>query len=243
MILLMQALNEEGYVERLMPELMALDIFDRIIVIDGGSGDLTVQALKETTKGKAEVYVHPWLDWYHDMNVMQRNVGLSYIPHGETAFILDFDERLSEALEAELQTIREKGTDGVDVLNFPRRTFEVLRWEDSPFAMLESDGFPVESNFTGQYPDYQARLVVRHPELHFVNSPHHRIIGSKNEGFAEEGKDILHYEKDDARERLRIEKKWLRAQARRKELGLAPDVFETRVKPEIAKYADPKTWR
>jgi len=55
--------------------------------------------------------------------------------------------------------------------------------------------------------------------------------------------DLIHYHgKEDARDRLSIERQWLRNQARRQHLGLEADVFECDVKPELAQYADPEFW-
>ncbi|MHA2069958.1 MAG: glycosyltransferase, partial [Candidatus Thorarchaeota archaeon] len=99
MILLMKGLNEEKQVERVMKDVHDEPYFERIIVVDGGSSDFTVQALREYDK--PEVHIHPWHNWYHDMEVSQSNVALSYIPHGQMLFILDFDERLTDGLKRE----------------------------------------------------------------------------------------------------------------------------------------------
>ena len=97
MILLMKGLNEEKMVGRVMRNVHDEPYFDRIIVIDGGSTDFTVHALREWSK--PEVFVHPWHHWYHDMEVVQSNIALSYVPHGQMLFILDFDERLTDKLK------------------------------------------------------------------------------------------------------------------------------------------------
>jgi hypothetical protein len=68
------------------------------------------------------------------------------------------------------------------------------------------------------------------------------LIGQDSEAYAKDGLDIIHFEKDDFRDRERIEAKWLRAQVRRQELGLTADRFECRVKPEFVQYLDPDYW-
>jgi hypothetical protein len=241
----MKALNEERVVKRVLCDFHAETWVEKIIVIDGGSTDYTIQEIKQFDK--ALVYVHPWLDWYHDAEICQSNIALSYIAHGTMCFILDFDERMSNDLKLLLEEIDEKGIPGgADIGNVPRKTFDVYRYEDpevSPHAIIWEDGWPEVSHEIGQYPDYQTRLIKRNPTLHWVNSPHHSLLGEYQSVNLPLGCDILHYEKDDFRDRERIEKKWLRAQARRKELGLVADVFETKVKPELGSFASPKGWK
>jgi hypothetical protein len=77
--------------------------------------------------------------------------------------------------------------------------------------------------------------------MHWINSPHHVLSGANHSTNIDA--DIIHYEKDDLRHRMRIEKGWARAQARRKELGLPADVFETTRKLEIAEFYDPEAWK
>lgn len=243
MIISMQCLNEENTVNRCIGDFHDEPWVDRIVVIDGGSTDYTREELRGWDK--VEVFVHPWLDWYHDMNVLQRNIGLSYIPHGEVFFILDFDEKMSEPLKQELEIINSDPEldDGLDLIFVPRLTSELLRYEGSPHAIIGDDGWPLVSHQIGEYPDFQPRIIKKSPNLHWINSPHHSLAGVKRHDFLEEGCDILHYEKEDLRDRYRIERKWAREQAVRKRLGLSPDVFETRLKPEVEKYANPDGWR
>jgi len=240
MKILMKGLNEELNVKRCLSNFHDEPWVDEVIVIDGGSNDYTVEELKEFSKTK--VYVHPWLDWYHDMEISQSNIALSYIPYGDICFIVDFDERLTPELKDELAEINKTGMPGdVDKCDVPRRTFELMRYDDSPHAMLEDDGWPIVSHQIGQYPDPQCRLIRRIQGMHWRNSPHHILFGHRTEGRLQS--DILHYEKDDYRSRLRIERKWARAQARRKELGLSADVFDGSVRPEVHKYTDPNVWK
>jgi glycosyltransferase involved in cell wall biosynthesis len=245
MILLMKCLNEERSVKRVMDDIHYEDFIDRVIVIDGCSTDYTVEELLDYRK--VEVYRHPWLDWYHDMEISQSNIALSYVPHGKIAFILDFDERCSDDLKEALADIHKQGMPhGADVVHVPRRTYQLVRYDDpyeSPYGVLSSDGWPLLGHQIGQYPDFQCRIIRRTKSMHWVNSPHHVLAGEFKTVNLTEGHDLIHYEKDDYRDRERIERKWLRAQARRRELGLTPDIFETDVKPERAKYADYNYWK
>lgn len=240
MIVLMKCLNEERYVYRCISDFHNDPWVDRIVVIDGGSTDYTVPELKQFDK--VEVYVHPWADWYHDMEVAQSNIALSYIPQGKVCFILDFDERISPELRLKLADINSQENVEWDTAHVSRRTVEPLRHEDTPFAVLGDDGWPVESHQIGQYPDYQCRLLKRQVGMHWVNSPHHVLFGSWWVNVNIQA-DIIHFEKDDLRDRQRIEKKWLRSQVRRRQLGLVADIFETNVKPELGRYLDPRYWR
>jgi len=239
MIVLMKCLNEENIVKRCISDFHDDDWVDRIIVIDGGSTDYTIHELKGFSK--VEVYIHPWLDWYHNMEVCQSNIALSYLPKGSIAFILDFDERMTDNLKKSLSIINKEGLK-YDVGFVARRTIDVFRYEDSPHAIIGEDGFPIEERQIGQFPDFQCRIIKFDPKMHWINSPHHCMWGVESEFKLSEDAYILHYEKDDYRDRQRIERKWLRNQARRKMLGLVADLFETKVKPELANYADPNYW-
>jgi len=241
MIILMKALNEERVVDRVIGDFHDEKWVERVIVIDGGSTDYTVQELKKFKK--VEVFVHPWCDGYHDMETMQSNVALSYVPHGEIAMILDFDEKMSPELKNFLAKIGNIMPVGSDIANVSRGTFEVMRHEDSPHAIIGEDGWPIISHQIGQYPDYQPRLIKKDPRLHWVNSPHHVMFGWPGMVQGNIDADIIHYEKDDYRDRLRIERKWARAQSRRKMLGLPHDVFGCTVRPEVHKYTDPEEWK
>ena len=240
MIIAMKGLNEEHYVDRCLRTFHDEKFCERVIVIDGGSTDLTVQELKKWKK--VRVFVHPWNFHYHDMEVCQSNIVLSYVPNGQIMMIMDFDEEMSPELVKYLQSIDYSGSlqEGV-AAHFSRKTYELIRYEGSPHAMINPNTkMPIIAHQIGQYPDYQCRLFRRTPQLHWVNSPHHVLKGSNSQSFIDV--DILHYEKNDLRDRRRIEIQWARAQARRIELGLSPDVFETKPKIEIAEYYDPEVW-
>ena len=241
MIILMKCLNEEHCVKRCISDFHDESFVDKIIVVDGKSTDLTIHELKKFSK--VEVHVHEWLANYHDNEISQSNICLSYVPKNGVAFILDFDERMSPELKEKLWQINMDKDEipEASVMHFSRKTFDVIRYEDSPHAMIGEDGWPIISHVIGQYPDYQARLIKKSAYMHWINSPHHVLFGANHS--ANVDADILHYEKDDLRHRLRIEKGWARCQARRKELGLPADVFETGRKVEISEYYDPEVWK
>ncbi len=232
----MQCVNEEKAVARCLGDFHDLPWVDEIIVIDGGSTDYTVQELKQFPKVK--VFVHPWVDEYHNMNCVQRNIGLSYFREGEIFFMLDFDERMNDKLKLFLETVNSKKylLDS-DLGLVARQTVEVMRHELSPYAILDPDtGWPIVAYQTGQWPDYQPRLIRKNYHMHWVNCPHHVLDGIAKETRLPTDYFLWHYEKDDARDRERIEKKWLRNKLRREELGLSDDVFPSQVKPELSKF-------
>jgi len=245
MIVGMKSLNEENYVRPVIGDIHDEPWVDRIIVIDGWSSDETIYELKQFKKVK--VYPHKWEKWFHGQEVIQSNILLQYIPLGEIFFILDFDERCSDELKALLADIDKNGMpQDVDCVHVSRKSFELLRFDDSPFAIPDGNGFWLTSHTIGQYPDYQLRIIRRKLGMHWVNSPHHVMFGLREGLFTHTHieADIIHYHgREDSRRRETIERQWLRNQARRKELGLQADLFECDVKPEMAKYADPEHWR
>lgn len=240
MIIGMKCLDEAKVVQRCIGDFHDEPFVDRIIVLDGHSTDYTVQELKRFPK--VEVFQFPWIDEYHAMETTASNILLSYIPQGDLMMIMDFDERMSKGLKAFLNDLDPSTVPEQSTMHFSRRTFELMRYDNSPFAMLEADGWPIISHQIGQYPDYQCRLIRKHYAMHWVNSPHHQLIGVLSNKNVDA--DIVHYEKDDMRDRVMIEMKWARCQARRIELGIPPDIFESDVKhPEIGEYYDPEGWK
>ena len=244
MIVGMKSLNEQNYVGPVIGDIHDEPWVDRIIVIDGWSSDDTVHELKQFKK--VEVYSHKWEKWFHAQEVIQSNILFQYIPLGEIFFILDFDERCSDDLKILLADIDKNGMpDDVDCVQVSRRSYELLRFDDSPFAIPDGYGFWLTSHAIGQYPDFQLRIIRRKLGMHWVNSPHHILFGIKEGWFTCKNitADLIHYHgKEDVRDRDRIERQWLRNQARRKHLGLEADVFECDVRPEIAHYALPDYW-
>ena len=241
MIILLKCLDEEKSVKRCIGDFHDEPWVEGIIVIDGGSTDYTIQELNQFSKVK--VYKHIWQDEYFNMEVTQSNIAMSYVPNGKWFFILDFDERMSIELKRFLSNFTPESTD-CELLSVARKTFEVIRHENSPFAVLDDvTGWSLISHCIGQFPDYQPRLIRKSPYLTWINSPHHQLAGHTKQGFLLEEIFINHYEKDDYRDRIRIEKKWLRNKLRRQELGLTADVFECKTKPEVQEYDNQEYWR
>jgi len=241
----MKCLNEEKSVRRCISDFHDEPWVDKIIVVDGRSSDFTVQELKQFQK--VSVFIHEYLSYYHDAEISQANILASYIPHGEIVFLLDFDERLTPELKQLLVDINESQElpEDADLVHIPRRTIEVLRYENSPFAILGDDGWPHESHQIGQFPDYQPRLIRKTYKMHWVQSPHRTLLGfEKNFNLSPElGAHIIHYEKDDFRDREWIERRWLRPTATRRALGLTHDLYEPGVKAEYAESARPEFWK
>jgi len=242
MYVVMKCRNEELRVKRCISNFHDEPFCEKIIVIDGKSTDMTLWELKQFPK--VQVFVHEWLDTYHANEVSQSNIALSYVPNGSLMMIVDFDEILSpELIEFLNKTHKDEGANIPEecAVHFSRRTYEVIRYPNSPHALIDKNGMPTKSHQIGQYPDYQCRMFYKNYHLHWVNSPHHVLDGHKTELTIDA--DIIHFEKDDYRDRLRIEKKWARTQAIRRELGLTADIFETDVKIEIAEFYDADTWK
>jgi glycosyltransferase involved in cell wall biosynthesis len=242
MIIGCKTLNERNNVDLIIGDIHDQPWVDRIIVIDGGSTDGTVQKLREWKK--VEVYVHPWIDTYHDQETAQSNILMSYVPYGEIYCILDFDERFSPELKQFLNQVDQVGmpTDEnkneLDTIHFSRKSFELLRYEDSPYAIKGEDGWWLTSHMIGGYPDYQLRLIKRKVGMHWINSPHHILYGLGHLYSTGQVKlDILHFHgKEDARQRDHIEQKWAMNQIQRKKLGLIADIFEARLEPHLYEY-------
>lgn len=245
MRIFMKCLNEQKSVKRIIGDLHDEPWVDEFVVVDGWSSDYTVQELKQFQK--VVVFRHKYEDWFHNQETIQADILLSYAKEGEIIFLLDFDERLNYPLKRYLSKINDTGEmpEEADLVHIPRRTIEVMRHIDSPFAILGADGFPVEHSEIGQFPDYQPRLIRKSYKMHWVQSPHRTLLGhTHNYNIPiETSCHILHYEKDDKRDRDWIERRWLRPDATRKALGLGHDLHTPTAKAEYADSANPEYWK
>lgn len=241
MYVAMKCLDEYHAISRCIGDFHDEEFVEKIVVLDGGSTDFTVFELNRFPK--VEVHTLVWNDLCPHMETTASNNLLGYIPNGKLLFILDFDEKMSDGLKEKLREI-DKGEVYIPDLcavHFSRRTFEPLRYDGSLFCMYDDNGWPMISHQIGQYPDYQCRMFIRHYRLHWINSPHHVLNGHDTEMCIDA--DIIHFNKDDLRDRINLEKKWALCQARRAELGLTADLFETDPKPEIAEFFSMEAWR
>lgn len=245
MRIFMKCLNEQRSVRRVIGDLHDEPWIDEFVAIDGWSSDYTVQELKQFSK--VVVHPHKYEDWFHDQEIVQAGILFSYAMEGEIIFLLDFDERLTPELKQLLSDINESQElpEGADLVHIPRRTIEVLRYEDSPIAIMGEDGWAIESHQIHDFPDFQPRLIRKSYKMHWVQSPHRTLIGwTKNHNLSPElGAYIIHYEKDDYRDREWIERRWLRPDATRASLGLSHDLYATRPKREFAEAAKPEFWK
>jgi glycosyltransferase involved in cell wall biosynthesis len=126
------ALNEE---ERLRACLESVVWADEIVVVDGGSSDKTVAIAREFTD---RVLFRAW-DGYG----AQKNFALAQC-HGEWVLSLDADERVSDALRAEIKAALGTGTG--------RSGFYVARQNLFQGVWVRHGGL---------YPDWQLRLFRR----------------------------------------------------------------------------------
>ena len=243
MRVVMKSMNEQKNVKRCISHFHDDVWVDDIIVIDGGSTDYTIQELRQFSK--VQVFVHPYLEHYHDAEIMQANIMMSYVPNGSLFFSLDFDERCNPALKQFLSECSASNSlpGDADLVHIARRTVEVIRYENSPHAILGDDGWPIESYQIGQFPDYQPRLFRRSHKMHWVQSPHRVPMGYEKIHNHNTDCYIEHFNKDDLRDRDWIERRWLHPLATRRALGLPSDLYEFNIKPEYAEAVDISYWK
>ena len=190
-------LNEERNLPRFVELVMNNPIIEKVIAIDGGSTDNTVELLRSAG---ALVYVHPYDKNYHDMQAMQRNYSCSFIPDGQKIIIMDVDECFSKELSDYLQEFAESKS----VYETPsRRTFNF-------YADIGDLNKAIKD-----YPDYQPRMFKWDRRFKWVGSPHHQIY---NVPIPKKiNKDIIHFEKE-GKDRDALEKQWSEMQAKTKEV-------------------------
>jgi glycosyltransferase involved in cell wall biosynthesis len=121
--------NEEANIQG---ALESIKWADDIVVVDAHSTDHTVEIARAYTD---RVIVHEWPGF-----VAQRNFALEQTRH-EWVLSLDADERLSPALQEEIQHLRNVGMQA-DAYYVPRRAYFLGRW----------------IAHSGWYPDYKIRL-------------------------------------------------------------------------------------
>jgi glycosyltransferase involved in cell wall biosynthesis len=122
---------------RIGPCLESAAFADEIIVVDALSEDGTAELCRR--KG-ARVFERPWRGYGAQKNFAMARARQPWV------LILDADERVPEALRAEIEAVlRGGGEAGAVAYRIPRRNFFYGRW----------------MSFGGLFPDYQIRLLRR----------------------------------------------------------------------------------
>lgn len=182
-------LNEEKNLPRFIENVIGHPAIGRVIVIDGGSTDKTVELLKKCPK-VSDLYVHPYDKTYHDMQAMQRNYSCSFVRDGERILIMDIDECFSEELSAALPMLAECN---IAFGEISRRTFAYYKDITDPAKQIKN------------YPDYQPRFFTWNRKFKWVGSPHHAVLNVP--AGVKINKDIIHFERE-GKDRDNLEKEW-----------------------------------
>lgn len=180
-------LNEEKNLPRFIELVIKNPYIGRVIAIDGGSTDKSADMLK---KAGAEVYVHPYIKTYHEMQAMQRNISCSYLKQGEKVIIMDLDECFSDDLKDYLPVLIENN---IDFGFVSRRTFEYYDDIKDPAKQIKD------------YPDYQPRFYTWDRKFKFVGGAHHVTLNTPEPVMIT--KDIIHFERE-GKDRERMEEQW-----------------------------------
>jgi ADP-heptose:LPS heptosyltransferase len=205
--LAMIVLNEAEYLPRLIDNLFKHPAIKRVVAIDGGSNDKTVEILKNAG---AEVYIHPWNFDYHDQVALQRNISFSYIPEDERVICIDPDEICSKEL---LGALIELANRPEGFICLPRRTFKSYAGAVKYFETGNN------SDQYLQYPDWQPRIYANKRELKFFRSPHHLTLNI-GKPINLPGLDILHYERSKKEDNIKRDNQWSALIEKGKNLGL-----------------------
>jgi glycosyltransferase involved in cell wall biosynthesis len=181
-------LNEERNLPRFIELVTSHTSIGRVVAIDGGSTDKTVELLE---KAGAEVYVHPYIKTYHDQQAMQRNISCSYVANGEPVFIMDIDECFSKELSDYLPFLAEQRAQRYGLVY--RKTFNY-------FADINDDSKRIKD-----WPDPQPRYYVWDWSFKFVGGAHHITLNVPPHFIID--KPILHFEKE-GKNRDDLESQW-----------------------------------
>lgn len=180
--------DEEKNLPRFIELVMSHPCIGRVIAIDGGSKDKTVELL---TKAGAEVYVHPYIKTYHNMQAMQRNISCSYVADGTNILIMDLDECFSKELSDYLYFLAEQNNIEYGLIS--RRTFNYYADINDPSKQIKD------------YPDYQPRWYKWNKKFNFVGGAHHQTLNVPMPVKIQ--KDIIHFECE-GKDREAIENQW-----------------------------------
>lgn len=161
------ALDEEKDIVEFIKH--ARPLVDRIVMIDSGSRDRTIELAKPLVD---LLQVVPFIG--HLGNI--KNRAIEHVFTDWTLF-LDPDERLQEGIIKDLRSMIDQ--DEFDCYSFPRREF--LSGKENPTP----------------YPDYQDRLFRTY--CRYIRPVHHELVGYKNKKTipVDSGMDILHMKEMD----------------------------------------------
>ena len=146
-------LNEE---KRIRDALESVKWADEIIVVDSGSTDKTIDICKEYTN---KVFFNPWT------GINAQKTFTKNLATGDWLLNIDADERVSAALQAEIQAVLKK-TD-CDGYSIPRKVYYLGRW-------IEHSGW---------YPDYKLRLFKTKKGAWAGHDPHDDIVVNGKIGY------------------------------------------------------------
>jgi len=162
--------NEEYNIKNAL--LNIYDFCDEIIIIDGGSKDKTVNAIKKYPDPyeKIKLYSYKFTGHFGD----QKNIGLS-LCSGRWIFNLDADETLEDELKKNLFNL---------TLLAEAEAFDI---ECFKFARLNL----IDDVLTEIYPDYQLRLFRSF--CRYIYPVHEELVGyRKSKEIDKEGWRIIH---------------------------------------------------
>lgn len=179
--------DEEHNLPRFVENVIKHPAIGRVIAIDGGSKDRTVDILKEAG---VFVYRHEYDLSFPDIQAMQRNYSLSFCRNGEKVLIMDPDECFSDDLSEWLPTFARSN---IVYGELSRRTFNF-------YADIKNSAKQIKN-----YPDWQPRLYTWDHRFKFVGSPHHRTLNVPP--VVRVQKDIIHFERE-GKDRDALEAKW-----------------------------------
>ena len=109
---------------------------DEIIVVDAFSQDQTLEICRQYT---TRIFQRPWNGFGEQKNFSIDQATCDWV------FILDADERISDDLRREIETILSSSREGPVAYSLPRRNYYYGKWV----------------KWAGCYPDYQLRLFRR----------------------------------------------------------------------------------
>ena len=180
--------DEEKNLPRFIELVMSHPCIGRVIAIDGGSKDKTLELL---TKAGAEVYTHLYDKSHPNMQAIQREYSTYLLKENENIIIMDADEYFSKELSDYLYYLTEC-KDGF--IQLSRRTFD--KYEDSLHPERQILNFP----------DWQPRVFCgwKH-NYKWFRSPHHIMLNCPQPKNVD--KAIIHCQ-GEGKNRVELEKQW-----------------------------------